>query len=308
MTDKKVAVIIPIYHPDSKFNALLQKLHEQKDIAFDLYIVDSGSTFSDYETDLEGLSYHIEKITSQKFNHGGTRRKAAEQCKEYPFLIYMTQDAIPADEYALAHLIAPFEKDARIGCAYGRQLPNPDASIMAAHARLFNYPERSQLKELKDTKKLGIKAAFLSDTFSAYRNEALQAVGNFPSHVILGEDSVVAAKMILSGWKIAYVADAQVYHSHNYTILQEFKRYFDTGAFHAEEPWIREKFGKAEGEGKRFVVSEVRYILHHNPLLLPGMVIRDGMKFLGYRLGVCNKLLPQSLVKKMSMTKNYWGK
>lgn len=180
MTDKKVAVIIPIYHPDSKFNALLQKLHEQKDIAFDLYIVDSGSTLNDYEADLEGLSYHIEKTNPQEFNHGGTRRKAAEQCKGYPFLIYMTQDAIPADEYALAHLIALFEKDAQIGCAYGRQLPNPDASVMAAHARLFNYPEKSQLKELKDAKKLGIKAAFLSDTFAAYRNEALQAVGNFP--------------------------------------------------------------------------------------------------------------------------------
>ncbi|WP_270441265.1 glycosyltransferase family 2 protein [Acidaminococcus provencensis] len=306
MTDKKVAVIIPIYHPDSKFNALLQKLHEQKDIAFDLYIVDSGSTLNDYEADLEGLSYHIEKTNPQEFNHGGTRRKAAEQCKGYPFLIYMTQDAIPADEYALAHLIALFEKDAQIGCAYGRQLPNPDASVMAAHARLFNYPEKSQLKELKDAKKLGIKAAFLSDTFAAYRNEALQAVGNFPSHVILGEDSVVAAKMILAGWKIAYVADAQVYHSHNYTILQEFKRYFDTGAFHAEEPWIREKFGKAEGEGKRFVVSEVRYILQHNPLLLPGMVVRDGMKFLGYRLGIKEKCLSIGLKKKISMNPRYW--
>lgn len=306
MTDKKVAVIIPIYHPDTKFNALLKKLHKQKNIAFDLYIIDSGSNKNNYKADLEGLSYHIEKTTPQEFNHGGTRRKAAEQCKGYPFLIYMTQDAIPADEYALAHLIAPFEKDTQIGCAYGRQLPNPNASIMAAHARLFNYPAQSQVKELKDAKKLGIKAAFLSDTFAAYRNEALQAVGNFPFHVILGEDSVVAAKMILAGWKIDYVADAQVYHSHNYTILQEFKRYFDTGAFHAEEPWIREKFGKAEGEGKRFVVSEVRYILQHNPLLLPGMVVRDGMKLLGYRLGIEEKKLSIGLKKKISMNPRYW--
>lgn len=306
MTDKKVAVIIPIYHPDGKFNSLLKKLQEQKNIDFDLYIVDSGSNLSNYESDLEGLSYQIKITTPLEFNHGGTRREAAEQCKEYPFLIYMTQDAIPADEYALSHLIAPFEKNTQIGCSYGRQLPNSDASIMAAHARLFNYPKQSQLKEMKDAKRLGIKAVFLSDTFAAYRNKALQAVGNFPSHVILGEDSVAAAKMILTGWKIAYVADAQVYHSHNYTVFQEFKRYFDTGAFHAEEPWIREKFGKAEGEGKRYVVSEVRYILQHNPFLLPGMILRDGMKFLGYRLGLKEKSLSTGLKKKISMNPYYW--
>lgn len=306
MTNKKVAVIIPIYYPDIKFNLLLRRLREQKDIDFDLYIVDSGSNLNDYESDLEGLSFNIQKTSPKDFNHGGTRQKAAERCREYPLLIYMTQDAIPANNYALAHLIASFGQNAKIGCAYGRQLPNPDASITAAHARLFNYPAQSQMKALKDVKKLGIKVAFLSDTFAAYRNEVLQAVGNFPAHVILGEDSVVAAKMILAGWKVAYVADAQVYHSHNYTILQEFKRYFDTGVFHAEESWIRENFGKAEGEGKRFVVSEVYYILQHNPLLLPELIIRDGMKFLGYRLGIKEKSLSISLKKKISMNSCYW--
>lgn len=306
MINKEVAVIIPIYYPDTKFNLLLRKLHEQKDIDFDLYIVDSGSNLNDYESDLKGLSFHIEKTSPKEFNHGGTRREVAERCKEYSFLIYMTQDAIPVDEYALIHLIASFGQNAKIGCAYGRQLPHSDANIMAAHARLFNYPAKSPIKSLKDVKKLGIKVAFLSDTFAAYRNKALQAVGNFPSHVILGEDSVVAAKMILTGWKIAYVADAQVYHSHNYTVFQEFKRYFDTGAFHAEEPWIREKFGKAEGEGKRYVVSEVRYILQHNPFLLPGMILRDGMKFLGYRLGLKEKSLSTGLKKKISMNPYYW--
>lgn len=39
--------------------------------------------------------------------------------------------------------------------------------------------------------------------------------------------------MVLAGWYNAYCAEAKVYHSHNYTILQEVRRYFDTGAFHA---------------------------------------------------------------------------
>lgn len=304
---KDCVVIIPIYHPDDKFNQLLHKLREQKNVSFDVYIVDSGSDRNTYQDELKELSYKIVKTTPQEFNHGGTRRKAAEACSEYPYLVYMTQDAVPVNENSLEHLLAVFQKDKRVGCAYGRQLPNPDASILSAHARLFNYPPKSRIKQFSDAKELGIKTAFVSDTFAAYRQSALNEVGNFPHHVILGEDTHVAAKMVLSGWKSAYCADAEVYHSHNYTIMQEFRRYFDTGVFHTEEPWIRKSFGAAEGEGRRFVLSEMQYVLSHKPWLIVSMIVRDGMKFLGYRMGISYRSLPQKIIKKVSMTKSYWG-
>lgn len=302
---EKVVVIIPVYHPDNKFNSLLRMLKKQEDILFDVYIVNSGSDKKQYAADLEGLSYTMIDIDSNTFNHGGTRRKAAEACEKYAFLVYMTQDAVLADKYALSNLLKAFE-DKDVGCAYGRQLPNPDASIMAAHARLFNYPDKSQIKQLSDAKKLGIKTAFISNTFAAYRHSALNEVGNFPQHVILSEDTYVASKMVLAGWKVAYCADARVFHSHNYSIMQEFRRYFDTGVFHAEQPWIRKSFGAAEGEGKRFVLSESRYILSHQPWLIVSMVMRDGMKFLGYRMGISYRSLPRGIIKKVSMMKSYW--
>ena len=302
---KKVVVIIPVYHPDKKFNFLLRMLKKQEDVLFDLYIVNSGSDKKQYEKDLDGLSYTMVDIDPSTFNHGGTRRKAAETCEKYSFLVYMTQDAVLADKHSLSNLLKAFA-DKDVGCAYGRQLPNADAGIMAAHARLFNYPDKSQIKQLSDKQRLGIKTVFISDTFAAYRRSALYAIGNFPEHVILCEDTYVAAKMVLAGWKVAYCADAKVYHSHNYTIMQEFRRYFDTGVFHAEEPWIRKSFGVAEGEGKRFVLSEVCYLLHHKFLLLPEMIARDGMKFLGYRLGIKEKSLSNGLKRKISMNPRYW--
>lgn len=301
----QVAVIIPIYHPDEKFTHLLDGLKAQKGADLFLYIVDSGSTPSAYEAHLEGLAYQIERTTPEKFNHGGTRRKAANACAQYPFLVFMTQDAVPADAYALANLLAVFQ-DEKVGCAYGRQLPNPDASLLGAHARLFNYPAQSRAKTLADVGALGIKAAFLSDTFAAYRTTALQEIGGFPQDVILGEDTYVAAKMLLAGWKSMYCAEARVYHSHDYTIWQEFRRYFDTGVFHAREPWIRKRFGQAEGEGKKFVLSEIRYLFHRAPWMLPGMVLGNGMKFLGYRMGMHEALLPLWISKKCSMNRSYW--
>lgn len=302
---KNIVVIIPVYHPDIKFNALLRMLKKQEDILFDVYIVNSGSDKGQYATDLEGLSYTMVDIDQNTFNHGGTRRRAAETCKKYAYLVYMTQDAVLVDKHSLSNILKAFA-DKDVGCAYGRQLPNADAGIWAAHARLFNYPDKSQVKQLSDKQRLGIKTVFISDTFAAYRRSALFAIGNFPEHVILSEDTYVAAKMVLAGWKIAYCADAKVYHSHNYTIMQEFRRYFDTGVFHAEEPWIRKSFGVAEGEGKRFVLSEIKYIMAHKPWLVFSMIFRDSMKFLGYRLGIKEKKLSNSLKKKISMNPRYW--
>ena len=302
---KKSVVIIPIYRPDDKFKKLLAMLKQQKEVSFDVYIIDSGSCVEDYLNELDGLSYTIITTTPQNFNHGGTRQAAAEACKGYQYLIYMTQDAIPANEFTLHNLLTAFENP-KVGCAYGRQLPHKDATILAARARHFNYPEGSRFKGTADAPELGIKVSFISDTFAAYRPAALEEIGGFPSDVILGEDTYVASKMVLAGWLHAYVADAQVYHSHNYTIMQEFKRYFDTGVFHARESWIQQSFGKAEGEGKKFVLDELKYLIKNKPLLVFSTILRDGFKFLGYKLGLHEKGIPTSIKKQCSMTPKYW--
>ena len=122
-----------------------------------------------------------------------------------------------------------------VGCASGRQLPHSDASLLASHARHFNYPNVSSIRDEKSISTLGLKAAFCSNSFAAYRVSALYECGGFPLNVILGEDMYVAAKMLLRGYKTAYVANATVYHSHNYSPIEEFKRYFDTGVYHARE-------------------------------------------------------------------------
>lgn len=67
---KDCIIIIPIYHPDWKWNECLQMLKKQKEVDFDLYIIDSGSERASYEKDLEGLSYRIEKTTPQEWVHG----------------------------------------------------------------------------------------------------------------------------------------------------------------------------------------------------------------------------------------------
>lgn len=272
-----------------------------------MLIVDSGSSGDDVKKS-EALGFEVIKIPKADFNHGGTRQKAIEHLqRSCDIAIFLTQDAILSDPESFANLLKAFD-DPDVAAAYGRQLPHKDAGQLGAHARLFNYGATPSLRSLASVSEQGFKTCFISNSFAAYRIKALQAVGGFPSDVILGEDTCVAAKLILNGQKIAYVADACVYHSHDYTILEEFRRYFDTGVFHAQQPWLIESFGGASGEGKRFVMSELRYLAKHAPYLIPAAVVRTFMKLLGYRLGRAYTRLPEDWRPLLSMHKGFWQK
>lgn len=56
-------------------------------------------------------------------------------------------------------------------------------------------------------------------------------MGGFPEDVIGSEDAYVAARMLLGGYAVRYATTAEVYHSHDYSVLEEFRRYFDIGVF-----------------------------------------------------------------------------
>lgn len=303
--DLKFEIIIPIYKPDGKFNQLLHSIRTQSIKNIPVLIIDSGSDTEKYKKELLGLNIELKKIKAKDFNHGATRQMGMDISSDVDVFVFLTQDAILADEKAIENIINAFN-DPSIGCAFGRQLPHAGAGFFASHARSFNYGEKSYVRSKFDKDKYGIKTVFISNSFAAYRREAVYQVGGFPNNTILSEDMYLAAKMVLADWKLAYVANAKVYHSHDYTICQEFKRYFDIGVFQAREPWIQETFGKAEGEGKRYVISEVKNIMKTNPLFLSEMFCRNGMKLLGFKLGMQESKISNELKRKISMTNRYW--
>jgi rhamnosyltransferase len=302
----RLSIIIPTYNPGGLIRDIFETIrsYSQKSDS-EIIIVDSTSTDGSLDF-LEKEGVEFIKIPKSEFNHGGTRNKAAHLAKG-DILVYLTQDAIPVDSHSIEKLIKPLVEDTKIGMAYGRQLPHANADFFGAFARNFNYPAESQIKTLKDVNKLGIKTVFVSNSFAAYRKEYLMEVGGFPTNTILSEDTYVAARMLKKGWAIAYVAEAQVYHSHNYTIIEEFKRCFDIGVFYGREKWILKEFAQAEGEGAKFVLEQLRAIIKEKKYyLIPSFFARNAMKLLGYRLGIYEKIIPLSMKKKISMHKQFW--
>jgi rhamnosyltransferase len=300
----KTCVIIPTYNASSYWAGIHSALERQGVGKHQVLIIDSSST--DDTADLvRAAGYGLKVIPTESFRHGATRQMAAEMASWAEYLVYMTQDALPCEDDSIAKLLRAFT-DPDVGGVYGRQIPREFADPIERHSRLFNYPGVSHVRTTASRAKMGIKAAFFSNSFAAYRRAALNAVGGFPLDVIICEDSVAAARMLLSDWKIVYQADATVIHSHPLTVRQEFSRYFDIGVYHAREHKLLEAFGTPQGEGLRFVKSEMRFLRENGRSFIPLAMIRTLSKFVAYQLGLHEASLPVGLLEMISAHPRFW--
>lgn len=299
------SLVLPTRNPGQHWSRWLYALLRQN-LPVAGVVVDSDSNDGTLFSELPA-SFSLRRVAAADFKHGATRNWALQHVPAgTQVVVFMTQDALLSTSAALQLIVSAFD-DPTVACAWGRQLPHQDASPIAAHARGFNYPAKSRVVSLEDQAHLGLKTCFASNSFAAYRLKDLLAVGGFPDEVILGEDMTVAARLLMAGKRVAYVAEACVDHSHNYSCAEEFRRYFDTGVFHARTTWLLETFGSAGGEGLRFVVSEMRYLWRNAPLWIPAALLRTLAKWAGYRLGRLEAHLPLAFKRWCSMHRAYWN-
>ena len=303
-----VDVIIPIYHPDDKLNQLLSGMKKQtirpKNIIILQTCEDKNSPEEFKIPDGYSIDTQIHYIDKKDFDHGGTRKYGAA-LSDADILMFMTQDAVPVDEYLIEELIKPY-KDSQVSATYARQIPNPKADIIERYTREFNYPKESRVKSAKDTDTLGIKTYFCSNVCATYRRDIYEKLGGFVDRTIFNEDMIMAHTMISAGYKIAYQADALVVHSHIYSYLQQFSRNFDIGVSHRQYADVFLKVS-SESEGIRLFRSTLQHLVNQREyLLIPDLILSTGFKYLGYKLGVNYNKLPESFVIHCTMNKGYW--
>jgi rhamnosyltransferase len=77
-------------------------------------------------------------------------------------------------------------------------------------------------QSLESATPMGLQNICFSNFFAAYRRTALEQAGGFSRESNFGEDTVVAARLLQSGWSIANLAQAQVYHSHAVVVARSF--------------------------------------------------------------------------------------
>lgn len=298
-------VVIPTYNAGPMWEEAILAIKRQSVCPEKIVVIDSSSTDNTVQIAMES-GFDVHSINKANFDHGGTRSSALEYV-DTEFVVFLTQDAVLNGVEDFSQLLMAFQYEL-VGAAYGRQIPHFDATPLAIYARENSYGNESYITTLGDEHPKGFRKAFMSNSFAAYRVSSLSGVGGFPSKLILGEDSFVAAKILASGGAVAYVADACVRHSHNYSVSEEFKRYFDIGVFHSTQGWMLEELGGVEGEGVKFALGQLRYMCSlSNIYYMPASLLSSIAKYIGYRLGRNHRLFSQAQCRKFSMYKSYWN-
>ncbi|MDO4973571.1 MAG: glycosyltransferase family 2 protein [Eubacteriales bacterium] len=223
----RVSVVIPTLNAGGELDSLLSALSEQHYPIEEILIVDSSSEDKTADICRRFEKARMISIPREDFDHGRTRDLAMRSCRG-DIVVFLTQDAIPADGSFLEKLIAPLT-DPTLAISVGRQLPRKDATKAEAFVRDFNYPPASFVRSKEDIPRLGIKAFFCSDSCAAYRKDIYLKLGGFEYPIKTNEDMFYAAKVLQSGYRIAYTAEAMVYHSHNFTLRQQYRRNYIQG-------------------------------------------------------------------------------
>lgn len=276
-------VVVPVYNGGAVWVEAADRIQAECQSKARVLVIDSGSKDGS-ERIAKEKGFELICIPNEEFEHSGTRQKALDFLKGEDYLVYLTQDSV-LRAGAIDALLSSFDDD-EVAVAYGRQLPRQKAGPIEAHARYFNYPSTPYKRSCADIPKYGLKTAFCSNSFAAYRVRDLKYIGGFPIGVNFAEDMYVVAKLLLAGKKVAYASGANCIHSHDYTLVEDYRRAIEIGLFHGENPWILKEFGSASGEGRRFVMSEIFYVARANLLLVPSVILRTIAKYIGYRVGL----------------------
>lgn len=306
---RKIDIIIPVYKPDQKFLALVDKLEHQTVAVNKIIIMNTERQY--FDRLVKGTSFFekyqnvcVINLKKEDFDHGLTRRQGVEQSDAQVFVM-MTMDAMPVDGDLVEKLTAPLEKG-DVAVPYGRQMAGKNSGEIERYTRKFNYPGKGCEKSAKDVEKLGIKAFFCSNVCAAYRRDIYDRLGGFVSRTIFNEDMIYAAGAIKAGYKIVYAADAKVVHCHNYTYRQQFRRNFDLGVSQADHPEVFAAVS-SEGEGAALIRKTTVHLWKSGKKrLIPGLYISSCFKYAGYLLGKHYKGLPKCLVLKCTMSEEYW--
>lgn len=261
MPELDVTVAIPVRNGGALLARSLEAL-ERQTVAHELLVCDSGS--SDGSVALaRAHGARVIEIAPRSFSHGGTRNLLMREARG-AHVALLTQDAEPAGERWLERLLKAFALAPGVGLAYGPYIPRPGASLAVRMelARWFASlaPEGTtrleRLREdersasaLPDAALLGARG-FFTDANACLARDAWSRVPF--REIAYAEDRALALDMLRAGYAKAYVPDAGVIHSHEYSSTEQLRRAFD------EWRGLREIYGWREPADPRHLLSRVR--------------------------------------------------
>jgi glycosyltransferase involved in cell wall biosynthesis len=208
----KVSVVIRCYNEAHHIGRLLDGIANQTVSGVDVVVVDSGSTDGTLEV-ASRYPVRVVQIRPEEFSFGRSLNCGCEAASG-DVIVIASAHVYPIFQDWIEQMIAPFA-DRRVGLVYGRQSGAETSNY--AECQLFRrwYPAESNLAQ---------DHPFCNNANAAIRRALWQQVPY--DEMLTGlEDLAWARRVMELGYRIAYVAGAEVIHLHSESWKSVYNRY-----------------------------------------------------------------------------------
>ncbi|MDA8099518.1 MAG: glycosyltransferase [Nitrospiraceae bacterium] len=280
----KASIIIPTKNGGERFSHVLKALFENE-LAdeFEVIVIDSGSSDNTLQT---AASYpvRLHRIAPQEFDHGKVRNLGA-RISHGDFLVFLTQDAIPADRHWLAALLQPFAGNNAIAGVYSRQIPDGDNPMENFFLQRI-YGDRRIVRRCSSSFASGLpplQDIFFSNVGSAIRRKVWEQIP-FREGIVMSEDQEWSKRALFAGYETVYEPGAAVYHAHNYSARTVFLRNRDSGF--SLHNITKERFLPSLASAVSFVAAEIAALYRsHGCMIIPRVLLYETSRFGGFAFG-----------------------
>ena len=217
MNDPFVSIIKRSFNEAWALRESLPALAAQNYRNWELIVIDSGSTDGSVEVFRQFQPLRLVHIPHNEYNPARVMNNGMELASS-KFGIFLNADATPQGSDWLGPLVTAL-LDQQVAAAFGRQIPRPDCRAVFAHdyERCFGSNRESAKWE-----------HFFSMASSGIRKD-IWAKRGFNERMQYSEDDEFTRWCRAQGYRVVYVPESVVMHSHNYTAAQTWKRSFGEG-------------------------------------------------------------------------------
>jgi rhamnosyltransferase len=298
------SVIVPCKNESKNVGRCLEAvLGQASPGTFEVIVIDSGSTDGTVEI-VRQFDVRLHQIPPDEFGHGRTRNLGASLATGR-HLVFLNADAIPVHTGWLQQLIVELEPGDVAG-VYGRQVARPGAYPMERFFLDYLYGERRSV-QTKTNRSLDMSTILFSTVNCAVKRSIWERYP-FSETIVMTEDQAWSRRVLEAGYTIIYSPEAAVSHSHNYSLQQAFRRFFDSG-WSSEDSYLPDSHGATATLLRRslgYSLREIGFMLRRGYWRwLPYAGLYEGSKFAGLLLGRWHRWFPDSLKRRLSA--NYRG-
>ena len=276
-----IDIICPLYNAEKYIDELQKNIEKQENVKINniRYIITKGKDNTEEKVKNKKCIYKV--IEPNEFSHSLTRENEAYE-SDADIIVFITQDIIIEKKDWLYNLTKDIITG-NVDATYSRQICTNNS--IEKYTRESNYPSQSKIVSKQDIENLGLKTFFFSDAAGAIKRDTFVKLNGYDQKKLpLSEDMYFAYKLIMNNYKIKYCADSEVIHSHNFTLKQIYRRYYDTGKFFKANSYLNKyKVNKAGGGLAKYILK--RALQDKNWKALFMFIPNMSARFIGMKIG-----------------------